>query len=131
MKVSIQTIPHTGQRYNTIGDWQFDDNSGDLTIFVSSLRDHQYECLVAIHELVEAVLCRNAGISTATVDDFDLNHQSLIYDEPGDDPLSPYHWQHIIASIIERVVAYALRVDWQAYEARTNNVTKQWKARQQ
>jgi hypothetical protein len=40
--------------------------------------------------------------------------------EPGDDPLAPYHWQHQMATMFEKVMARLLRVDWREYEEAIN-----------
>lgn len=48
MNVKIEIIPHTGQRYPTVGDWLFEEN-GDLTIRISKLSDWRREMLIAVH----------------------------------------------------------------------------------
>jgi hypothetical protein len=68
------------------------------------------EYLVAIHEFVEAILCRNSFISTEDVDNWDMDHPEL--DEPGADVGAPYHDQHMTAEFVERVVCQALGLSW-------------------
>ena len=70
--VVITTIPHTKQRYNTCGDWQF-ASDGTLMIRVSKMSDWKRSLLVARHELDEAFLCTARGITEKQVDDYDLN----------------------------------------------------------
>lgn len=111
-KSNIETIPHSKQRYETIGDWKI-DKAGNIKIKVSSLGDWRFEFLVGIHELIEVVLCRHRGITGQSVDEFDMSHLDL--DEPGEDPQAPYHKEHMLAMDIERMLASELSVDWEEY----------------
>jgi len=127
LAILIQTIAHDTQRYPTVGDWQFtiDPSHRSLEVRVSELGNPNYEFLVAAHEMIEAWLCRQAGISQNDIDRFDIAWEQAaleddpttkLYDEPGDCPDAPYHIQHIQAGIIERQLALALNVDWNEYE---------------
>jgi hypothetical protein len=118
MRVVIETIPHKEQRYDTCGDWLFDGDT--LKIFVSKTKDWRYSFLVAVHELIEVGLCKQAGITQQAVDKFDMNFKGK--GEPGDDPKAPYRIQHAVATAIERDVALELDVDWQKYEAALNKL---------
>jgi len=117
-KIVIEVIPHDKQRYPTVGDWYRDENN-DLVIKVSDLGDRRYEALVAIHELVEVLLCDEANIDQKVVDDFDMAYEKnrLPSDksEPGDDPKAPYYFQHQYASLIERMLSAYFKVDWEKY----------------
>jgi len=119
MNVRMKVIPHAEQRYATVGDWYF-TKAGNLQIRVSRLSDPRYETLVAVHELVEAVLCREAGVSEREVDAFDMAYERHRkpgdLGEPGDDPRAPYHRQHAAATWFEKALAGKLGVDWAAYE---------------
>jgi hypothetical protein len=111
--ITITTVPHDRQRYPTVGDWVFDKDNV-LSVRVSEMGNPNYEFLVALHELIEAWLCREKGITTSQVDTFDL---AFVGDgEPGDDPSSPYHEMHQLATQIEERVANALDIDWQLYD---------------
>ena len=81
-----------------------------------------HERLVAIHELVEAILVQKRGISNDAITAFDQAYESARTgaddSEPGDDPTAPYHAEHCFATAIERRVAAELGVDWADYEAR-------------
>jgi hypothetical protein len=83
------------------------------------MSDPRYETLVATHELIEAILCRQAGISERAVDAFDKHYKAHRKDddmsEPGDSPAAPYHRQHVAATKIERELAALLGVDWDTY----------------
>jgi hypothetical protein len=120
MKIVIETIPHDRQRYDTVGDWWVDPD-GTLQLRVSEMADLRYERLVALHELVEFVLCDDQGISEEVVSAFDKGFEAHRpdgnTDEPGDDPGSPYHVQHGFATAVERMVAAALEVSWKEYDA--------------
>ena len=130
MKITIDFIPHLEQRYNTCGDWVFDQN-GDLSIHVSdtSDTDYRFSHLVAIHELIEALLCLEQGVTTQEVDAFD--HDSLQKHpdlEPGDRPLAPYYNEHQIATGVERILAQHIGVMWLAYENELAELTEEYDA---
>ena len=120
MKITIETISHEQQRYSTCGDWFFDE-AGNLTIRVSQLSDWRLEALIAVHELVEVLLCKHEGITQESVDRFDKQFEATRpednFDEPGDDPDAPYVKQHCTATGIERLLAAQLGVEWKTYEA--------------
>jgi len=116
MKITTKTIHHLSQRYNTVGDWIYDED-GNLEILISDMGNWRQEALVAVHELVEALLCSNDGISQLVVDNFDLALPSTDEDiEPGDHPECPYREQHCMATGIERLQAVSFGVDWSKYE---------------
>jgi len=121
--ITIETIPHHEQRYDTVGDWTH-DALGNLTIRISDLDNWRYEVLAAIHELVESTLCSHAGITQKVVDLFDLNYKGD--GEPGDDPKAPYSGPHCLAMGIERVVAAVMGISWSKYEETLDNLPK-WK----
>lgn len=165
MKILIETIPHSEQRYPTVGDWQWTQvkvlgRSGfpaddklvpTLHIKVSEMSDWRHEALVAIHEAVEALLCKYAGITEQEVDDFDkvfeakkpcnpdgrpfslmqlqqLSPRELedlklkLSAEPGDSPTAPYYHEHKVARAIESRLAGELKVDWDKYEGEVNSL---------
>ena len=92
-EITIETIPHEEQRYPTVGDWLFVER--DLCAWVSEIGDWRNEMAVAVHELVEAILCRAAGVPGCVVDAFDKAYE---HGEPGTSrattPHAPYHRQH-------------------------------------
>jgi hypothetical protein len=134
MIIDWRTIPHSEQRYETCGDYWED---GDTVHFRSSkLSDAKYEWLVFLHELVEYFLCRFAGIVLSDIDDFDVAYEKArddeatcapcgckIQAEPGFDKHAPYHWQHFFADNIERLTAWALGVNWIAYEREVDSLS--------
>ncbi len=124
MDITIKVIDHNKQRYETCGDWY--EESGNLKITVSDTKNPEYNALIAIHELIEAILCKNAGISERVVTNFDKDFEQtrafLNNDEPGDDPKAPYRKQHLIATGIEKIIASTMNIDWQEYEKSVNNL---------
>ena len=121
MKITIQTVPHDQQRYETVGDWVYDGEN--LTITVSDMGYRRFNLLVGIHELIEAELCRLAGVDEATVTAFDVQYEAdrekglhAADSEPGDDRATPYRLQHAFATKIEKQLADALFVDWNTYD---------------
>jgi len=118
MKIIIETIPHETHRYETCGDWYY-DTDGTLHIKVSNLSDWRREMLVAVHELVEVLTCKNDGVSQEVVDKFDKEFEANRHpdneDEPGDDPSAPYVKQHCLATGIERILAQQWGVVWSEY----------------
>lgn len=114
----IHSIPHAEHRYSTVGDWQFreaPDGCTYIDVQVSATADWRHAALIAVHELVEAILCRHRGISQDEVDSFDLSHPELV--EPGLSENCPYRREHLHAHHVEVNLAYELGVDWQEYTA--------------
>jgi hypothetical protein len=119
-KIIIDVIDHIGQRYDTVGDWFF-MNDRELHIKASRIPndpDNEKSLAIAIHELVEALLCRAHGVSQKEVDNFDLKwtpHKDSL-NELGDDPDSPYHLEHGYATSVERLIIAAMGLNWTEYE---------------
>lgn len=125
--ITIRFIPHSAQRYITVGDWFYRYTT--LHIRVSNMTKIEYNVLVAVHEIVEALLCQRAGIKEEDVTAFDKlfeerRAQGLVgsTEEPGDDPKAPYYTQHQIATHVERFLAKALSIDWEAYDHAVNSL---------
>ena len=125
MKITIEIIPHDQQRYDTVGDWIFVGD--ELIIKVSEFKEKEkalnesYTLLIGIHELIEAVLCRSSFITQEMVDYWDMSH--LDFDgEPGEIVGCPYYRQHLIATIIEHMIADELGINWEDYEEAIENL---------
>lgn len=115
---TLWSIPHSDHRYPTVGDWQFryaPDGCVRIDVQVSATADWRHAALIAVHELIEAILCRHRGISQDEVDEFDLAHPELA--DSGASESAPYHIEHMIAEDIERELAACLNVDWLDYTA--------------
>ncbi len=117
--ITITTIPQDQQRYDTAGDY-FSDQPLHVTIRVSDFGNPRYEFLVALHEITEMFLCHDRGIGEDMVDKFDFAWEGE--GEPGDDPESPYFKEHQFATIIERLMAHELDVDWATYNQRLHEI---------
>lgn len=114
--IAIHVIDHSQQRYDTVGDWQYEGET--LKILVSDTGDWRMNMLIALHEADEAVLCKERGISEEAVTAFDKAH--LGADDPGMLPDAPYRRQHFFATCMEMLRAAELGVDWNEYEDRIN-----------
>lgn len=119
MKALIEVVEHDKQRYETVGDWQYTEKD-NFYVTVSRMDNWKYELLVGIHELIEAALCKDRGITDNLVSDFDRNFEALRQpgntDEPGDHQFAPYKNEHFFATSIERLIAAELNVDWKEYD---------------
>jgi hypothetical protein len=107
-RIIIECKSQDEMRYDTTGDWFFDEN-GNLVIQVvgtDPVDDDTF--LVALHELVEVKLCHKAGVTQDAVDVFDFAFKGD--GEPGDDPAAPYRSQHRFAMLIEHLVARELGI---------------------
>ena len=103
MRVEIKTVDPAAMRYPTAGDWEWlPDGALLLKIPEYGGRDVSV-LLVAIHEMIEAYLCKRDGITDEQVTKFDTDNPKL--EEPGDDPAAPYHRQHVVAMALEREAA--------------------------
>jgi len=67
--------------------------------------------LIAVHELVEAILCKAHGVSQETVDKWDMGTGKALQ-EPGNDPRAPYHAEHVVAEGVEAIVGSHLKIEW-------------------
>jgi hypothetical protein len=113
--ISIDVIPHTLQRYDTCGDYVYDATDGTLAITVSATGDWRESMAVAVHELVEALLAVQRGVSIAAIDAWDKVHDGDA-DEPGEMAGAPYYDEHLTATVVERLLAHELGLHWPAYE---------------
>jgi hypothetical protein len=129
MQIRVNVIPHNEQRYETLGDWWFDEE-GTLQIRVSSMDNEDYENCIAIHEQIEAILCKKRGITEKQVSDWDKQFEEArekypdIFgdNEPGDHPKAPYNNEHMFASRVEHSIAQELGIDWAEYNRVVNEL---------
>lgn len=120
-RIVVDVVDHASQRYATAGDWQF--KGEELHISVSRTGEELDPILVAVHELVEAVLCRHRGISQELVDSFDMAFDGD--GEPGEQPSSPYRKEHAAADVVERFLALEIGLNWQEYSDRIDSLFKE------
>jgi len=131
MRVNIRFIPHNLQRYETAGDYWFERDDKDeevLQIRVSELPDERMMWAIAIHELVEVLICRWLKVDMAAIDHFDEVYEERRplgnEEEPGDDPRAPYHLQHGFATAAERIYCAAVGLNWKIYTDAVNLLSK-------
>ena len=121
MRIVVEVIKPNKQRYNTVGDWQFEGKEEEiLHVRVTHLPDSTWrgEAAIAVHEIVEAILCKYTGVTGEEVDAFDMAYDAMEATcEPGDHPQSPYRHEHAIATVVERLMVEALGLNWAKYEA--------------
>ena len=108
--INISVIPQKKQRYDTAGDYY---EKGGVTHFRVSKMCANHEFLLLLHELIEWYLTKQRGITIKQIDHFDFKWKEE--GEPGDNPQAPYYEEHQFATIIERMVADKLGVDWNKY----------------
>lgn len=118
MDITIKVVPPSEMRPIVDGaDWFWHDN-GNLEVRVCPMSDWRRETLLAIHEAVEAIMCKHNGVSQKSVDDFDLEYARThaVDANAGDDPSAPYVREHCLATAIERILCAELEVNWQDYD---------------
>lgn len=116
LRYLVLTIPHSWQEYDTCGNWKF-TKSGVLIVLVSDLEDELSEFLVALHEIIEATLCKHRGISEKKITDFDLWwDKHFDKGESGFHPKAPYRKEHAFATKMEKMLAKELGVNWKKYD---------------
>jgi hypothetical protein len=113
-------VPQSEQRYDSLGDYFWDEKDPDLLhVKISRFEDWRMCWLVMHHELSEYGMCLHEGILESDIMAFDVEFESRRLpgndDEPGDDPKAPYRKQHLIAEGLEKVLAAEMGVDWKAY----------------
>ena len=98
------------QRYDTVGDYE--ETNDEIIIKILKLSTAA-QVAVAIHELVEVILCKLTGIDLQAIDKFDIEYEDarsknikapcgcVIQAEPGNDIHAPYYKQHQIATKFE------------------------------
>lgn len=117
MDIIIKVIPNSEHRPNITGaDWYFDQD-GNLQVRVSKMGNWKYEVCLALHEVFEAVLCKDAGVTQQQVDEFDIPYEATHSPkcDAGDEKDAPYNRQHGFATAAERIMTTELRVNWLDY----------------
>ena len=119
--ITLKSVPLSQIRCSAWGDWQILEDGSILAL----VRDDMYEesqIAVAIHEAIEAYLCKKHGISDESVVAFDGQYEKerLVGKhpedtEPGDAEDSPYRLPHQAATCVERAVCLALGVRWEEH----------------
>lgn len=122
--IFITAIPHSEQIYDTCGDYEECSNLETVDIRISQLSSWQREACVALHEFVEFILVKNAGISLDKITDFDIAFEKKRKkgntDEPGDSKNAPYFSQHQFATMMEKLLVKELGISWKDYSKEIN-----------
>jgi hypothetical protein len=139
--IDVAVIRHDEQRMPTWADWWWKDDAHypELTMKMSDLSDWRYLYLGAIHELVEAFICKCKGIPQEAVDQFDEDFERRrvagektaacgcpITQDPGSDTHAPYRLQHMLATQIEYGLAAVMGVDAATYDKACAEETEPW-----
>lgn len=141
----FSVIPHRYQRYDSVGDYEYQAEDELWEFRASRMRPIEYSWLVFFHEIIEWGICKLTGVKMQAIDKFDMEYEKArehfleverkhpekhsnlslrggcapcgcqFYEEPGDDPHAPYHDAHMTATLCEKAIARAIGVDWQAY----------------
>lgn len=120
-RINIEVIPHDQQRYETPGDYWYDEY-GTLQVRVSDLGNQLFERMVIIHELVEETLTNKRGISELEITSFDVMYEKereqglhSDTDEPGFDNDCPYLQEHTLATAVEMQMCALAGIKWNEY----------------
>jgi hypothetical protein len=122
MKIIIESISHSKQRYDTVGDWWWEGET--LQIRVSTMSSWVREFKVVVHELTEVMLCKLRGITQKQVDDYDLTHPDAGGDER-DMVDAPYLREHSEAMTIERMLNHFTNDNWVEYEEELDSFSQE------
>jgi hypothetical protein len=114
IQFQIAVLPLRRIRHQNVGDWRYSKKR--ILAMTADTGNADSNLLVALHELIEAHLCKKARITDAMVSRFDKAHKDA--DEPGDLPAAPYRDQHAAAMAAEQFLATVLGVDWEKHERR-------------
>jgi len=106
-------------RYKSYGDY-WETVEGIVCFRAVSLHNPWYEWLIFLHEIVEYILIKRAGIKIEDIDHYDMefekNRKVDNHEDPGDSYQAPYHRQHQWAMSCERLMASMMRIRWSDYE---------------
>lgn len=117
-----KTVKPEEMRYETLGDWKMKKrkNSLELEVSTADMENNDYNFLIQFHELIEVYLCQKRNITDAEVMEFD---KKSVASDPGNSEKAPYHDEHMFACKIEKMVSEELKVNWEDYNKRAEEVT--------
>lgn len=108
MKIILESCERDQMRFPSAGDGDWTWEGDTLHIRVVPQEDDNHTFLFALHEAVEAWLCKNDGVSEEAVDAFDnsrAEYCALYGLEQGDMDDAPYREQHRKAMLLEHLMA--------------------------
>jgi hypothetical protein len=121
MRITLESKPLSEIRNRQAGDWTHNED-GSISAYSAQMGNEDYEFLVAIHETIEAYLCRKNGVTDETVTAFDAQFEDEREhgmhgpnEENGDDKRAPYWTEHTFATMVEKMIAAQLEVNWTDY----------------
>ena len=112
LKIKIDFISQSKQRYDTVGDYFF--KKGILHFRITKTGNQVYDRILLMHEMIEQFLTQFKGVTDKEVDEFDFDFKGK--GEPGDDPKCPYRNEHSIATAVERIICGHLGICWKTYD---------------
>lgn len=116
-------IPQDRMTNGQCGDYECHGRTIDF--YITATEDWRYAALVSLHEMIEVILTRHAGIDEKDITAYDREFFAHSRKgEPGDAHDSPYREQHQTASAIERVMAYHLEVNWDEYNKELDRIVE-------
>ena len=128
MEIRIKTIPHEKHRYETVGDYWYDED-GVLQVRVSDMGNTMYETMVAVHEIIEEALTKYRGITEQQIMDFDLAFEKARElglkkenEEPGFSNDAPYLQEHTLATAVEMMMCSHAGIKWNEYDNAVNSL---------
>jgi hypothetical protein len=128
LSINFKVIPHKEQRYETFGDYWWDE-SGVLQARISDIGDDDMHFAGFLHEVFEAYSTNKKGVKEPDIMAFDemFNKETdeglhKIDDEPGEDPRAPYKEDHLFANVLEKLAGIFLKVDEQEYQRRVTKL---------
>jgi hypothetical protein len=124
-RIILQSLNQKEIRNDQAGDWMFPEDGTSLPLICSSawMTDWRSELAVAVHEMIEALLCEQHGVTDLQVTQHDAMFEEErtkglhgLYAEAGDDPRAPYRDEHAEATFAERAICAALGLAWGEHE---------------
>ncbi len=120
IKTIIKSVHKESQRYETLGDYYFED--GVRTFVITKTGNPLWDDLIFIHEFIEEVLTRNQGITEPQILEYDLEFERRLENgevnkdaEPGEQSDCPYKVQHSVAESVERIMLNHLGISFGEY----------------
>jgi hypothetical protein len=90
------------------------------------MNNEMFNGMVAVHELVEFLLCRHKGISEEAITKFDIKFEKKRKkgndDEPGFDNKAPYRNEHTAATAVEMIMCSSAGISWNDYGNKINSL---------
>ena len=113
INIRIKTVKPGTLPYNRVGDWHWEGER--LHIWVQDMKDERHEWLIALHEIVEAYLCKVSQVSEESIDEYDKANEGKWI------PAGPGYREHLTATGIESILASITGVNWDKYEEEVAN----------